>query len=78
MRDAPPAPRAWWGLVLLVTAATILGHQLILPPIVGLADNGDYSISPNGSDPSEKQVRGAIGYPAAGLDKLGTFARPPH
>ena len=42
------------------------------------ADNGDYSISPNGSDPSEKQVRGAIGYPAAGLDKLGTFARPPH
>ena len=43
MRDAPPALRAWWSVALLVTAAAILGHQLFFPPIIGLADNGDYS-----------------------------------
>ncbi|HET9793081.1 MAG TPA: hypothetical protein VFS34_01370 [Thermoanaerobaculia bacterium] len=33
----------WWGGALLAVAAAILAHQLLLPPIVGLADNGDFS-----------------------------------
>jgi hypothetical protein len=43
MKTARPAPRSWWGLALLLPAAAILAHQLFFRPIVGLADNGDYS-----------------------------------
>jgi hypothetical protein len=38
-RDA----RGWWGAALLAAAAAILVHQLMVPPILGLADNGDFA-----------------------------------
>ena len=49
MRGASPETNpdrsrwAWWDLLLLLTAGAILVYQLILPPVVGLADNGDFA-----------------------------------
>lgn len=43
MEPSRPGRRAWWGAALLVVAAVIVSHQLFFRPIVGLADNEDYS-----------------------------------
>ena len=43
MERSRPARRQVWGAALLAVAAGIVCHQLFLPPIVGLADNGDFS-----------------------------------
>ncbi|HET7451834.1 MAG TPA: hypothetical protein VFL12_03785, partial [Thermoanaerobaculia bacterium] len=51
----------WWGALLLATAAAILAHQILFRPIVGLADNGDFSrvtdhlrLGPTGTSPDDR------------------------
>jgi len=43
MTRSGPAGRWGWGAALLAVAAAIVCHQLFFPPIVGLADNGDFA-----------------------------------
>jgi hypothetical protein len=39
---APRRTATWLGAVLLASAAALMAHQLLVPPIIGLADNGDF------------------------------------
>src|SRR5690348_4774226 len=41
-RSARRPASGWIGIALVAAASAILAHQLLLRPIVGLADNGDF------------------------------------
>jgi len=43
MKPVEPDRRRWWGAALFLVASGILAHQLLFLPLVGVADNGDFS-----------------------------------
>ena len=43
MKFNGPDRRRWWGAAILLAASAVFAHQLLILPLVGTADNGDFS-----------------------------------